>query len=131
MIGNRLIVRLAVSDAESTNREGFYVYNLRTDKFSKIRDFRDFPRLETRNFSPDNKMIAVIERMKLMFYAVDEKFDFKKLRTINLGYAVPTDIYEDKSEDVPIVWADNGGVLTRNKAGNIVKILLNGKFRRS
>ena len=128
IIGDLLIVRLAVSDAESTNREGFYAYNLRTDKFRKIRDIRDFPRLEARNFSPGDKMIAVIEQMKLVFYAVDEKFDFKKLRTINLGYALPTDIYEDKSEDVPIVWADNGNVLTQNKAGNIVRVLLNGKI---
>lgn len=127
-IGDRQIVRLAVSDSQTANRAGFYVYNLRTDKFNKIRDIGDFPRLEARNFSPDEKMIAVIERMKLVIYAVDENFAFRKLRTVNLGYALPTDKYDDESEDVPIVWADNGSVLTQNKTGSIVKVSLNGRI---
>lgn len=127
-IGDRLFVRLSVSDAAATNREGFFVYDLRTNKFNKIRDTGDFPRLEAKNFSPDNKTIAVIERMKLVFYAVDEKFDFKKLRTVNLGYAAPPDEYDDQSEDVPVVWVDNAGVLTRNKAGGIVKVTANGRI---
>lgn len=127
-IGDRLIVRLAVSNAEATNREGFYVYNLRTNEFNKIRDVGDFPRLEANNFSPDEKTIAVIERMKLVFYAVDEKFAFRKLRSVDLGYAAPTEKYDDESEDVPVVWVDNGSVLTLNKAGRIVKVALNGKI---
>lgn len=127
-IGDRLFVRLSVSDAEATNREGFFVYNLRTNKFNKIRDSGNFPRLEAKNFSPDDKAVAVIERMKLVFYAVDENFNFRKLRTVNLGYAAPTDKYDDDSEDLSVVWVDNGSVVTQNNAGSIVKIALNGRI---
>ena len=61
-IGDKVIVSLAVSNSEANNRKGFFSYNLKTNEFRKIRDAGEFPRIKRRNFSPDNKIIAVIEQ---------------------------------------------------------------------
>jgi hypothetical protein len=54
--------------------------------------------------------------------------NFKKLRTVNLGYQPPADKYDDESEDVSVVWINANHVLTVNKAGSIIKVSRNGKI---
>jgi hypothetical protein len=128
VIGDKLYVRLAVSDQEATNREGFFAYNLQTGEFKKIRDAGKFPELRAPNFAPDAKTIAVVEKMKLVFYAVDGAFNFRKLKSVALAGDVAIDDEDDISEDFSIVWIDNKSVLTQNDKGDVIRIDSSGKI---
>jgi hypothetical protein len=126
-VGDNVFVRLAVTDREATDRDGIFVYNLKTNEFKKLRDEERFPDVRGMNFSPDGKTLAFVKRMKLVFYAVDGEFNFKQLRAVTLGEPPAADEDDDDSEDISVAWIDNKSVLTQRKNGDVIRIDAGGK----
>lgn len=132
VLGNRVYTRLSLTNSQVTEREALFYFDLKTNEYKIIREVKDFPEITQSNFSPNNKLLAVYEKSKLVFYRVDAKFNFIKIREVNLLPVSKIKKTENSDEPDPteysIAWIDNQNILTVNKKNEIIKVNLTGKI---